>query len=103
MKKARRHWRRRDFFTARGWFCGLLAATLTTLAWKGEASGTPLLHDLGDDAANASASQADRAGSARGQVKHPAADERAAVVDCDDDAAVATRDSEHGAERQGTV
>src|SRR6202007_188526 len=79
-----------------------LPATLTRLSWKGVASDAPLLDDLGDDAADAGASQADRAGSARGQVEYPAADEWAAVVDCDDDAAVATRDPELGAERQGT-
>ena len=60
-------------------------------------------NDLGDDAADAGAGQADGAGGAGGQVEHPAADERAAVIDGDDDAAAAMGDPELGAERQGAV
>src|SRR6266436_8696539 len=62
-----------------------------------------LRDDLCSDAANAGTGQADRAGGARGQVKHPAADERAAVVDGDDDAAAAMGHPELGTERQRTV
>src|SRR6266446_7245094 len=62
-----------------------------------------LRDDLCSDAANAGTGQADRAGGARGQVKHPAADERAAVVDGDDDATAAMRHPELGTERQRTV
>src|SRR6266550_5863772 len=62
-----------------------------------------LRDDLCSDAANAGTGQADRAGGARGQVEHPAADERAAVVDGHDDAAAAMAHSEFGAERQRTV
>src|SRR6266481_655702 len=62
-----------------------------------------LRDDLCSDAANAGTGQADRAGGARGQVKHPAADERAAVVDGDDDAAAAMGHPELGAEWQRAV
>src|SRR5579872_730694 len=64
---------------------------------------TPLRDDFGDDAANAGAGQANGAGRPRRQVEHAAANERAAVVDGHDDAAVAMGDLELGAERQGTV
>jgi len=59
--------------------------------------------DLGNHAADAGAGQANGASGAGGQVKHTAADERATVVDGDDDAAVAMGDPELGAERQGAV
>ena len=59
--------------------------------------------DLGNHAADAGAGQADGASGASGQVEHTAADERATVVDGDDDAAVAMGDPELGAERQGAV
>src|SRR5260370_20855353 len=61
------------------------------------------LHDLGGDAADPGAGQADRAGSARGEGQHAAADERAAIVDGDDDAAVAMGHLELGTERQGAA
>src|SRR3954464_10753735 len=61
------------------------------------------LHDVCDDAADAGAGQTDRAGGTRGQVEYAAADERAAVVDGDDDAAVAMGHLQFGTERQGTV
>src|ERR1700749_4683114 len=61
------------------------------------------LHDLGDDAADAGAGEADRAGSARRQVEHAASNERAAVVDGDDDTAVTMSDLQLGAEGQSAV
>ena len=54
-----------------------------TATWR--ASGD----DLGGDAADAGAGQADRTGSARGEVEDAAADERATVIDGDDHAAAA--------------
>src|SRR5256884_6812307 len=77
-------------------------ATLTEVEWTEEAQNA-LRDDLGGDAADAGTAQADRAGGARGQVKHPAADERAAVVDGDDEAAGAMGHPELGTERQRTV
>ena len=60
-----------------------------------------LRDDLGGDLADAT--QADGAGRAGRQVKHPATDERAAIVDGDNDAAAAMGDPKPGAERQRTV
>src|ERR1700681_4387710 len=62
-----------------------------------------LRDDVGGDAADAGAGQADRAGSAGGQIQHPAPDERTSVVDGDDDALAAMGDAQLGAERQGAV
>ena len=46
-----------------------------------EASRRRSRDDVGGDAADAGAGQADRAGSAGGQIQHPAPDERTSVVD----------------------
>ena len=70
-------------------FCAVCDATLTEFWLGGRGVENALRDDLCSDAANAGTGQADRAGGARGQVEHPAADERAAVVDGDDDAAAA--------------
>ena len=53
--------------------------------------------------ADAGAGQADGAGGAGGEVEHAAADERATVVDGDDDAAAAMGNPEPGAERQAAM
>src|SRR5579859_2460231 len=58
-------------------------------------------HDFGSDLADAA--EADGAGRAGGEVEHPAANERAAVVDGDDDGAAAMGHAEPGAERQRAV
>src|SRR5712664_4369272 len=83
----------------------LLYATHTELDGTGRAFKRPKRSgdDLGNHAADASAGQADGASGAGGQVKYTATDERATVVDGDDDAAVAMGDPELGAERQGAV
>src|SRR6185437_640017 len=60
-------------------------------------------NDLGGDAADAGAGQADGAGGAGRQVEHAAADERTASIDGDDDAAAAMGDAQLGAERQRAV
>jgi len=59
--------------------------------------------DLGNHPADAGAGQADHAGRTGGQVEHTATDERAAVVDGDDDTAAAMGHPELGAERQAAV
>jgi len=59
--------------------------------------------DLGGDPADAGAGQADGTSRARGEVEHSAMDERAAVVDGDDDAPAAMGDPQPGAERQRAV
>ena len=66
-------------------------------------SGTPSGNDLGGDAADAGAGQADGAGSAGGQVEHAAADERATVIDGHDDALAVMGHAQPGAERQRAV
>src|SRR3954452_1011539 len=58
---------------------------------------------LGGDPADAGAGETHGAGGAGGEVEDAAADKRAAVVDGDDDAAVAVGHSEFGAERQAAV
>src|SRR3954463_10678081 len=62
-----------------------------------------LRYHLGGDVADAGAGQADGAGSALGEVEHASPDERAAVVDGDDDALAAMGHPELGAERQRAV
>ena len=64
---------------------------------------TRLGDDLGGDAADAGAGEADGARSARREVEDAAANERAAVIDGDDDAAAAMGDPQLGAERQRAV
>jgi len=59
--------------------------------------------DLGGDAADAGAGEANRAGSTRREIEDTAANEGAAVVDGDDHARAAMGDAELGAERQRTV
>jgi len=59
--------------------------------------------DFRGDAADAATCEADGAGSTRGEVEHTAANERAAVIDGDDDALAAMCDAQLGAERQRTV
>src|SRR6266849_2360714 len=84
-------------------FCALCDATLTDSWLGGRGVENALRDDLCSHAADAGTGQADRAGGARGQVKHPAADERAAVVDGHDDATAAMGHPELGTERQRTV
>src|SRR3954468_22500963 len=60
-------------------------------------------NDLGGNAADAGAGQADGAGGAGRQVEHAAADEGATVVDGDDDATAAMGHPQSGAERQTAV
>src|SRR6185437_6731601 len=78
-------------------------ATLTELVGMQAASRTPLRDDLGGDAADAGAGQADGAGGAGRQIEHAAADERSTVIDGHDDAAAAMGDAQLGAERQRAV
>src|ERR1700722_9610568 len=59
--------------------------------------------DFGDDTADAGAGQTDRASRARGQIQHPTANERTAVIDGNDDAAVAMGYPEPGPKRQRAV
>src|ERR1700733_14855872 len=59
--------------------------------------------DFGGDTADAGASQADGAGSARGQVEHAATNEGPTVIDGDDDACTAMGDPQSGAEWQRAV
>ena len=56
------------------------------------------LHDFGDNPADAAPGQADDLRCTLGQVEHPAANEGAAIVDGDDDAAAAVGDFQLGAE-----
>ena len=70
---------------------------------SGRRSKAPEVNDLGGDAADAGAGQADRARRAGREVENPAADERAAVIDGDDDAAAAMGHPQLGAERQRAV
>jgi len=64
---------------------------------------TSLGNNLGGHPADAGAGQPDRTRSGGRKVEDPAADERAAVVDGDDDAAAAMGHPELGAEREGTM
>ena len=84
-KKACRHLRRQAFLGVQEVLRPLRDATLTELLDRAGVQA-PSGDDLGGDPADAGAGQADRAGGAGGQVEHPAADERATVVDGDDDA-----------------
>jgi len=63
-------------------------------------NGRRPLDDLGDDAANAGAGKAYRAGSGGGEIQNPAANERPAVIDGDDNATAGVGHAEAGAERQ---
>src|SRR3954464_4219058 len=60
-------------------------------------------NDLGGDAADAGAGQADGAGGAGREVEYAAANEGTTVVDGDDDAAAAMSHPKSGAERQAAV
>src|SRR5882757_10117336 len=83
----------------------LLYATHAELDGTGRAFKRPKGSgdDLGNHPADAGAGQADHAGSTGGQIKHTATDERASVVDGDDDTAIAMGHPELGAERQAAV
>src|SRR6516165_2951596 len=59
--------------------------------------------DFGGDAADARAGQADGARRGGGEIENPAFDEGAAVIDGDDDAAIAMGDAQLGAEGQRPV
>jgi hypothetical protein len=61
---------------------------------------TQRLHNLGDDAANAAARQPDRAGGTFRQIQDTAADERAAIIDGDHNAAATVGNPQLGPERQ---
>src|SRR5947209_5673592 len=76
---------------------------MTTAGLVGTQAPGYALDDLGGDVADASAGQPDRSRRPRGEVEHPAANERAAVVDGDDNAAAAMGDPELGAEWQAAV
>src|SRR5207302_5631930 len=78
-------------------------ATLTETVGSKAAPDDALGDDLGGDAADTGTGQADRAGSARGQVEHAATDERATIIDGNDDAAAAMGHPQLGAEGQGAV
>src|SRR6266480_5136720 len=82
-----------------------LYATHTQLDGTGRALKRPKRSgdDLGNHPADAGAGQADHAGRTGGQVEHTATDERAAVVDGDDDTAITMGHPELGAERQAAV
>src|SRR5712691_3511345 len=82
-----------------------LYATQTEFDGTGRAFERPMRSgdDLGNHPADAGAGQADHAGRTGGQVEHTATDERAAVVDGDDDTAIAMGHPELGAERQAAV
>src|ERR1700692_2476529 len=60
-------------------------------------------YDFGDDTADAGAGQTDRASLARGKIQHHAANERPAVIDGNDHAAVAIGYPEPGPKRQRAV
>src|SRR5713226_5719599 len=104
-KKACRLYDDRPFLSVKQVPQALLYATHTELDGTGRAFKRPKRSgdDLGNHPADASAGQADHAGSTGGQVKHTATDERAAVVDGDDDTASAMGHPELGAERQAAV
>src|SRR6266702_4832222 len=80
-------------------------STHTQLDGTGRAFERPMRSgdDLGNPPADAGAGQADHAGRTGGQVEHTATDERAAVVDGDDDTAITMGHPELGAERQAAV
>src|SRR5437763_8037458 len=94
MKKACRHWRRQAF---------LRNATLTRSEERRRRAISASGDDLGGDTTNAGTGQADGAGGTRGQIEDAATDERAAVIDGDDDALAAMGDAQPGAERQRAV
>src|SRR5712691_1832221 len=104
-KKACRLYDDRPFLSVQQVPQPLLYATHTELDGTGRAFKRPKRSgdDLGNHPADAGAGQADHAGSTGGQVKHTATDERAAVVDGDDDTASAMGHPELGAERQAAV
>jgi len=62
-----------------------------------------LVDDFGDDTADAGAGQTDRASCARGQIQHPAANERTAIIDSNDHTAFPMGHPESGPERQRAV
>lgn len=68
-----------------------------------EVSEERRLHDFGNDPADAAAREADSLGSTLGQVEHAAANEGAAIVDGDDDAAAAVGDPQTRTERQAAM
>ena len=61
------------------------------------------LQNLSDDHADAASGQANRAGGTGGKVENPATDERATVIDGDNNAAAGMGDADARAERQAAV
>ena len=89
-KKTCRHWRRQAFSTRRKSCDGYATQRLPNMKdGRGRSNAWTRLHDLGDDAADAGAGYSNFARGGGRQVEHAAVDERAAVVDGDDDAAAA--------------
>src|SRR6478609_11162300 len=97
-EKACRHLRRQAFLCA-----GNPATVTQRNAYTTKGFGTPSGNDLGGDATDAGAGQADGAGRAGGEVEHAAADERATVIDGHDDAAAAMGHTQLGTKRQRAV
>ena len=93
------------FFSARGKFCGRTRTQrLPNLSdGKGRVRCPKRSQDLGSDAADAGAGQADGTGRSGRKIQNPATDERAAVVDGDDNALAAMGNPELGAEREAAV
>src|ERR1700682_1174137 len=92
-------------FSARGKFCGRTRTQrLPNLSdGKGRVRCPKRSQDLGSDAADAGAGQADCAGRSGRKIENPATDERDAVVAGDDHALAAMGNPELGAEREAAV
>src|SRR5204862_4596 len=70
---------------------------------RGSGADRALQDDFRRDATDTATGEANGAGGPGREVEHPAADERATVVDGDDDALAAMGDAQLGAERQRAV
>src|SRR6185312_15923826 len=103
-KKARRHSRRRVLLGAQRrlapfwtrYFPDFYEEALVCVCEPGISA-----HDFARDLAETG--DPEHAGGTGGEIEHPAANERAAVVDGDDDGAAAMAHAQLGAERQRTV
>ena len=76
---------------------------MALIFWKLRENRAYLRDDLGGDATDTGAGQADGARRGGGEVENPAPNERAAVINGDDDAAIAMGHAQLGAERQRAV
>src|SRR5689334_22776214 len=99
-RKTRRHLRRRVLWTRRPTAGGLSGRSTSQIYERGSAV-CALADDFRGDMAETGDAQCARR--APGKVDHPAADERAAVIDRDDDGAAAVADTQLGAERQAAM